>query len=54
MNQFMFLSKLALAVHIRENTLSKGSFPRKKTEDLVNLALFPTQIVKNIIVKIGP
>ena len=39
---------------------NKGSFQKKKTEDLVNLALFPlgpplpTQIVKNIIVKIGP
>ena len=38
----------------------KGSFQNKKTEDLVNLTLFPlgpplpTQIVKNIIVKIGP
>ena len=37
-----------------------GKLSKKKTEDLVNLALFPlgpplpTQIVKNIIVKIGP
>ena len=35
----------------------REAFKLKKTEDLVNLALFPslpTQIVKNIIVKIGP
>ena len=38
----------------------REAFQKKKTEDLVNLALFPlgpplpTQIVKNIIVKIGP